>query len=400
VSEDWTIENLKAKILDIVTRCRNCAYCEAVCPLFESTRGLLVQSPHGILETLYYAIIWNELKRENKQALRDILYACSTCFSCVLQCKISAGGVPLLDGIEAGRKLLVELMLGPMPEQINILESIRLNGNPYSKPASTRLNWLKELAQLEPLNYKILPKERSEILFFAGCAASYDLNLKNIVHSIVKLLEVSATDYGVLSGEWCCGCSARRMGEEGLFEEVSRKNMEAFIESGIKEIITVSPHCYNTFRNEYSGEIREITIKHYTEFFADLVKRGNLTPKLKVDKIVTYHDPCYLGKRNGVYDAPRRLISSIPGIKLVEMKRNRDNSLCCGGGGGRMWIDVEEINRLSETRVKEALEVGAEVIATACPWCHSQLEDAVKTTGSEGKVEVKDVAELLGESVG
>jgi len=189
------------------------------------------------------------------------------------------------------------------------------------------------------------------------------------------------------------------MGEEGLFEDLSTENLEAFKQSGVRKIITISPHCYNTFVNEYPEAIKGFEIQHYTEFFADAIERGSLVPKLRIEKRVTYHDPCYLGKRNGVYDAPRKILMSIPGVQLVEMKRNRDNSLCCGGGGGRMWIEVEEVKRLSESRVEEAMAVGAEVIATACPWCHIQLEDAVKTTGNEGKIEVKEVAELLASSL-
>ncbi|MBW2040322.1 MAG: (Fe-S)-binding protein, partial [Deltaproteobacteria bacterium] len=214
-----------------------------------------------------------------------------------------------------------------------------------------------------------------------------------------RLLEEVGANYGILNEERCCGSPARRMGEEGLFEDLSNDNLEAFRQSDVQIIITISPHCYNTYINEYPEATNGLKIQHYTEFFSEAIERGDLVPKSKIEKVLTYHDPCYLGKKNEVYEAPRKILKSIPGVKFVEMKRNRDNSLCCGGGGGRMWIETEEINRLSETRINEALAEGAEIIATACPWCHIQLEDAVKTTGSEGKIEVKDVAELLAESI-
>ena len=396
--EDQFVDELKEMIVDIARRCRNCNYCYSVCPLFESTRGFQVQGPSGILQAIRYGIRWGELEGEEKEILRDILYACTTCYSCVLKCKSSGPGVPLLDGIEGGRKLLVELMIGPMPEQIKVLESLEQNGNPYDEPPSKRLDWLRDLENERSLRYKLLG-EGAEVLLYVGCTPSYNEGIKDVARAVVKLLEEVGADYGILKEERCCGSPARRMGEEGLFEDLSTENLEAFEQSGVRKIITISPHCYNTFVNEYPEAMKGFEIQHYTEFFADAIERGSLVPKLRIEKKVTYHDPCYLGKRNGVYDAPRKILMSIPGVQLVEMKRNRDNSLCCGGGGGRMWIEVEEVKRLSESRVEEAMAVGAEVIATACPWCHIQLEDAVKTTGNEGKIEVKEVAELLASSL-
>lgn len=397
--QDEFSERLREEILDKVSRCRNCNACYSVCPLFESTRGFQTQGPSGILQAIYYAIRWNELEGGQIQALRDILYACTTCYSCVLKCKDSSSGVPLLEVIEGGRKLLVELMAGPMPKQIKVLESLQQKGNPYNESPARRLNWFKELGKEWPLTCKFLPDQRSKILLFVGCTPSYNESIQKVARSVVKLLEKMKADYGILKEEKCCGSPARRMGEEGLFEDLSTGNLEAFRRSGVETIITISPHCYNTFSNEYPEGMKHFKVQHYTEFFSEAMKRGELVPESRIEKVVTYQDPCYLGKRNKMYDAPRRILGDLPGVKFVEMKRSKENSLCCGGGGGRMWIETEEITRLSEKRIAEVLDVGAKVIATACPWCHIQLEDSVKTTANEDRIEVKDVAELLAESV-
>lgn len=385
MNEENIIDKLKETIVDIAQRCRNCNNCYSVCPLFESTRGFQVQGPSGILQAISYAIKWDELEGDEKEILRDILYACTTCYSCVLKCKSRASGVPILDAIEGGRKLLVELMIGPMPKQIKVLESLEQEGNPYDELASKRLDWLKDLEKEKLLNHKLLPGHKAEILLYVGCTSSYNVSLKDVASSVVELLEAVNADYGLLKQEKCCGNPAKRIGEEGLFQELAKKNIEEFKESGVQTILTISPHCLNTFINEYPEDIKRFKIRHYTEFFAQAIEQKTLVPKNRIKKVVTYQDPCDLGKRLGIYGAPREILMNLPGISFVEMRRNRENSLCCGGGGGRMWIEVEEIQRLSETRVKEALALGAEMITTACPWCHIQLEDAVKTTGNERK---------------
>lgn len=398
MNQDEFIEQLKEKIVDTVSRCRNCNFCYSVCPLFESTRGFQIQGPSGIMQAIYYAIRWDEMHGENRQALKDILYGCTTCYSCVLKCKSSSSGVPLLDAIEGGRELLVELMMGPMPGHIKILESLKKTGNPYGEPASKRLAWLKDLEKNGPLHYKLLPGEDAEILLYVGCTPSYNEAIQNVAQSVVKLLERIHADYGILRAEECCGSPAKRIGDEGLFEDLSHKNLKAFRECGVQKIITISPHCYNAFINEYPEAIHTFKVQQYTEFFSQAIERKELIPRSKIENVLTYQDPCYLGKRNAVYEDPRKILKSIPGVKFVEMKRNKDNSLCCGGGGGRMWIEIDEIKRLSEIRVQDALDVGAEVIAAGCPWCHIQLEDAIKTTDNEGRIAVKEVAELLAES--
>jgi Fe-S oxidoreductase len=198
--------------------------------------------------------------------------------------------------------------------------------------------------------------------------------------------------------EGCCGDIARRVGEEGLFEEQADKTAGIFRKYGVSEVVTSSPHCFNLFKHEYpAGAVR---FRHYTQLLDELLGQGRLAPLAPLDAVVTYHDPCYLGRYNHVYDAPRRLLRAIPGVRLVEMAHHGPDSLCCGGGGGRMWQELEGEKKLSEVRAREAAETGAQILVTACPYCLIMLEDALKTAGLEGRLAIMDLNEVLGRSLG
>ena len=397
MGEENFTEELINRLLDTISRCRSCMNCYSVCPLVDSTRGFPTQGPYGILRSLYYGIKWDEsLTVGDREALGDIVYACTTCSSCEIKCKSSGAGVPIVEIIEDGRKLLVTEGIGPLKNQRIALKSIRSLGNPYGAPAEDRLNWLKDFDKKKKLSTKsALDEGDFELLLYVGCSASYDKNIQNVARCLISLLEETGINYGVLKEEVCCGSPANRAGDKQMFSDISCENLRRFEKQGVKWIVTISPHCYNVFINEYPDSIKGIKIQHYTEFLSDMMDEGRLVPHKEIGEIVTYHDPCYLGKKNNIYEAPRKLLRGIPGIKLVEMKHNRQDSLCCGGGGGRMWAAVEEVTRLSQIRLKEAIKVKASIIATACPWCHIQLGDAIKDTNSEDKIEVKDIAELM-----
>jgi Fe-S oxidoreductase len=189
------------------------------------------------------------------------------------------------------------------------------------------------------------------------------------------------------------------MGDEGLFQEMMNRNLDQFKSFGIKTIVTVSPHCFNTFLNEYPSMQGEIEIQHYTQFLAQAFQNKKPMFKRGASSMVTYHDPCYLGKHNQIFNAPRELLQMIPGVTLVEMKMTREESLCCGGGGGRMFAEVEEERRLSDMRIAQALEAGANIIATACPWCYKMLQDSIQDSKFGNKITVKDVAQILSEAL-
>jgi len=276
------------------------------------------------------------------------------------------------------------------------LESLQQFGNPYQIAADKRLDWFQDLRKEFKTACRIVPEEGPvDVLLYVGCSASYNADIHKIARAVVMLMEKMDIRYGILKEEKCCGHPAKQIGEQGLFEELSENNIQAFQTTGAKTIITVSPHCYHSLMNEYPEGMRQFEVKHFTDFFSKSIDEKRMVPKSGFEKTVVYHDPCYLGRKNSLYLPPRKILEAIPGIQVVELKRTRENSRCCGGGGGRMWLDIEEVIRPSETIVKEVLAAGAQVLVTACPWCYLQIEDAIKTTDCEGELEVKDISEIL-----
>lgn len=383
---------LKKNILDIVSRCVRCRFCFTQCPVYEVSDGWVTQGGSGITQSLYYGVKFNKIDKD----LRDILMRCTTCRSCEIICEKLTAGVPLVDAIRIGRQLLFEEEINPIREQQKALESLQILGNPYDKQPTKRTAWA------EGLNLNKLADRSDDIttLYYVGCTPSYDDRAQNIAKSIVRILQEAGINFGILENEKCSGDPALIMGELGLFEMLSEGNLEQFKRCGIQRIFTTSPHDFNCFLKEYPEDLQKIEIKHYTQFFSDLVEQKKISFKKAFNKRVTYQDPCYLGKHNNIYEEPRKILNSIPGIELVEMQRSRENSLCCGGGGGRMWAEFDEESRLAEVRVLEALEIGAEVLATACPFCLINFEDAIKVLDKEDAIVVKDISEIMLEALG
>jgi len=379
-------------VRDAASRCRNCNFCFSICPLFHSTRGFHSQTPSGLLQAVHYAIKWNLMEGREKSQLSDLLYLCTTCKGCVLRCASKATGLPVLQAIEAGRRILLDRMIGPLPAQRKALKDLNLYGNPYGERPEKRLDWLRGLAA------KRLPKEKTPVLFYVGCTVAFDPALHRLGRTFATLLNRLDVDFGVLENEVCCGDPALRMGDEALFKELMNQNRNRFREAGVKTIVTFSPHCFNTFVTEYPSLREEVEVLHYTEFFPRLLKENRKVSAKRLPYRVTYHDPCYLGKHNQIYDPPRQLLKMVPGIELVEMRMNKEEALCCGGGGGRMYAEVEEETKLSHIRLRQALEAGSDVVATACPWCFTMLQNAVNDLQCTDKIKVKDIAEILKES--
>jgi Fe-S oxidoreductase len=266
------------------------------------------------------------------------------------------------------------------------LESIFKNGNPWGRMRGKRTEWA------QGLNVKHI-SQGADILYLVGCTSAYDPRTQEIPKSLVKCFEKAGINFGILGDEEnCCGSEVYGMGEKGLFEFLVGENMKIFNKYNVKQAVISCPHGYHAFKNRYNQTSFEV--QHYTQFLAKLIENGKLTFSKEVNRRVIYHDPCFLGKQNGIYDEPRKVIESVPGVKLLEFDRSRARSVCCEGGGGRMWIDIPG-PRLAETRVKEAVNMGAEILAVACPFCLLTLEDAVKTTGFEGKIQIMDIAELI-----
>lgn len=385
---------LKEEILDIMGICINCRFCLPNCPLFDITSGETSYGGSGLTRALYYAVKWDMTEKETLTELRDLLYSCMTCKSCDVACKKLSTATKLVDAIEKGRQLLVEEMIGPMPDQKRALESLEKYGNPYAMVPSERKQWMQGLT---PFRFS----EGTAVLFYVGCTAPHDPMVAKMAKAMVTLLEKAKVKFGIIEDEICCGSPSLSMGEPFLFEDLSSKNLEKFKSLGVKHIVTLSPHCYDTFINRYpTDSLKAVKVQHYTQFLTDLIGKKKLIFKKRIKKKVTYQDPCYLGRHNDVYDAPRKVLNNIPGIKLVEFNKVKADSICCGGGGGRMWSDFKsEIDRIANLRVKEALSVGSEMIVTSCPWCLINLVDGVKSLNVESKLSVKDLAELCGEAL-
>jgi Fe-S oxidoreductase len=266
------------------------------------------------------------------------------------------------------------------------------NGNPWGKLRNKRTEWTRGLP--EGMKVKDFSKgDRASSLYFVGCTPSFDERVQKIPQALVPILLHAGVDFAILGNEeQCCGSETRRIGESGLFEESVAKNMARFKAYHIERLFTSCPHGFNVLKNEYPE--RGFEVLHTTQLLSSLLDEGKLSFKREIKKVVTYHDPCFIGKQNGIFDEPRTLLKAIPGVTFKELDRSRERSLCCEGGGGRMWVDIPG-PRLAETRVKDAFEAGADVLAVACPYCLLTFEDAVKTTGVEGKLQIMDIAELL-----
>jgi Fe-S oxidoreductase len=317
---------------------------------------------------------------------QDELWSCTTCATCGIRCPKEIVPYDFLIDI---RSLVVEK--GQVAATLrDALESVFKNGNPWGRIRSKRSEWAQDF------NVKHV-SQGVEFLYYVGCTPAYDPRAQEVAKSLVKCFEKTEVNFGTLGNEEnCCGNEVYGMGEKGLFEFLVEENMKIFNKHNVKQLVTGCPHSYHSFKSRY--EQTSFEVLHHTQLLADVIEKGRVPFSKELKKTVIYHDPCFLGKQNGVYDEPRKVIESIPGVKLVEFDRSRERSLCCEGGGGRMWVDVPG-ERLAEIRVKDAAEAEAEIVATACPFCLLTFEDAVKTTGLEGKIQIMDIAELLAKAI-
>jgi Fe-S oxidoreductase len=295
----------------------------------------------------------------------------------------------IIDWIVTARSEMIEKGL-VLPKVRDFLNNISKHGNPWGMPQSKRDAWAEGVKRYRP---------GDEYLLYVGCVGSYEERGQRMARNFVELLSRAGISFGILGTEENCdGNEVYMLGEMGLFQELANRNSQKFKELNVRKIVTLSPHAYNSIKNKYprSGNF---DVFHYTQLLLEMIRRGKVRLSELKSK-VTYHDPCFLGRYNGVYDAPRDILESIPGIELVEMRRNRENAFCCGGGGGNVVIDLlglsaESPNRI---RVREAYETGAEFLVVACPSCMVMLDDAVKAEGLEDEIIVKDIAELVNES--
>jgi Fe-S oxidoreductase len=373
------IEEVKDSGGDLSKFCYQCGICDTVCPWNKvssfSIRKIMNQSNYGLFEVE-----------------EDDIWKCTTCGKCVQRCP---RGVNQIEVGVALRRIATEYQVFPQSVKPvrTIVGGLVAEGNPFGEERKSRGDWSKGLSVKKF-------QEDTNYLYFPCCYPSYDKRLKNVAVSTAKILKKAKVDFGILgSKENCCGESIRKTGDEELFKTLAKENIKTFIDNGVKKIVVSSPHCYHTFKNEYPDFMVSFEILHITELIFQLIKDGKLKIEKEFPKKVTYHDPCYLGRHNGIFDEPREILKSIPGLELVEMKDNRLLSLCCGGGGGRVWMETEKEERFSNLRIEQAVETGAEILVTACPYCITMFEDSRVVMGVEDKIEIKDITEILSEVI-
>ena len=359
--------------------CIQCGKCTGGCPMALKTK----LNPRSLIYRLLLAGNGFDLGG------REELWDCTTCATCASRCPKL---VNPMEAIISMRGFFVEK--GRVhPTVKTALESTFRHGNPLVMPREDRAAWTEDLA-IEMFSQEL------EYLYFVGCTPSYDPRVQRAARALVSLLQQAGVSFGILGQEEsCCGSEIRRLGEAGLFEMIAEENTDIFVSQSIRRILTTSPHCLNTFKKDYPAVVSRAKnawqVEHYTQVLAQRLEAGALEFPGKLERIITYHDPCYLGRHNGIYDEPRQVLKSIPGVTLVEMDRSREKSLCCEGGGGRMWLEGTNPGiRLAQLRVKEAVETGASILATACPFCLLTLEEAVKHLNLQDRLQVLDIAEI------
>ena len=360
-------------------RCFQCGLCDTVCPwnrvINFSMRKIVRQATFGL----------TEIESED-------IWRCTTCGRCPQQCPRD---VQQIDSVVSLRRIATEY--GVFPKPVTPIRTVRGSlvgeGNPFGEERKNRANWV------EGLSVKTFT-EGMDVLYFPGCYLCYDPRLKKVAKATANILNLAGVDFGILGPkENCCGESIRKTGDEELFKRLARENIKTFIDNGVKKILVSSPHCYHTFKNEYPEFMVDFEVIHISQYLLELINEGRLELTKEYRKKVTYHDPCYLGRHNGIYDEPREALNKTPGLELIEMPESRVDSLCCGGGGGRIWMETPKGERFSDLRLEQAIGVGAEVLVTSCPYCIANFEDSRLTLNVTENIEVKDITEILQEVI-
>jgi Fe-S oxidoreductase len=373
------VDSIKEKGGEAFKYCYQCGMCDTVCPWNRvrtfSMRKLIRQATFGLTEI------------ENEE-----IWRCTTCGKCPQRCP---RGVGIIEVGVASRRMATEF--GVFPNSVKpirgISSSLTGEGNPLNEERAKRANWA------EGLSVKTFT-EGMEILYFPCCYLSYDSRLKKVAKATAAILNKAGVDFGILgSAENCCGESIRKTGDEDLFKRLARENIKTFIDNGVKKILVSSPHCYHAFKNEYAEFKVNFEVVHISEYLLELINSGRLELSKEYAKKIAYHDPCYLGRHNGLYDQPRESLKKIGGVELKEMPDSRVDSLCCGGGGGRIWMETPKGERFCDLRLEQAVGVGAEVLATACPYCITNFEDSRMNRADSESIAVKDITEIILEAI-
>ena len=359
--------------------CYQCGLCDVVCPWNRvrnfSMRKIIRQATFGLTDIE-----------------SDDIWLCTTCGICPQQCPRD---VKQIESGVALRRIATEYGVFPTTAKPvrGVSASLLGKGNPLGEDREKRADWA------QGLSVKTFA-EGMEILYFPGCYLCYDPRLKKVAKATTAILNKAGVDFGILgSKENCCGESIRKTGDEELFKRLARENIKNFIDNGVRKILVSSPHCYHTFKNEYPEFMVNFEVVHITQYLSELINEGRLELTGEYGKKVTYHDPCYLGRHNGIYDEPREALQKVPGLELDEMPESRATSLCCGGGGGRIWMETVKGERFSDFRIEQAVGIGAEVLVTSCPYCITHFEESKLTLEDSESLDIKDITEIIAEVI-
>ena len=391
------------QLLDLEA-CTRCGRCQDNCPAHLSEKPLnpkkVIQDLKSHLLTQGGTLLPTDLPAKSESTplvgeviSEDTIWSCTACLNCYEQCPVFISGFDKIIDMRRSVVLMESRFPGELKEVFRAMER---KSNPWGVEKNQRADWA------QTLGVKTLAENPEvEWLYFPGCFKGFDDRNKKVAMAIVKILQRTGTSFGILGPEeGCCGDPARRMGHEYIYSMLVEKNLETFEKYKIKKILTTCPHCYNTLKNEYSQFGGNYEVIHQTEFLKSLLDQKKITLTNGTPFTVTYHDSCYLGRYNQIYQPQRDILKAIPGVTLKEMERSFDRSFCCGGGGGRMWMEEHQGKRINEMRADQALSLDPNVIATACPYCLTMLEDGLKARGKEDSVKVYDIAELLEKSMG
>ena len=380
--------------------CTECGRCQDLCPAWNTEKPL---SPKKLVIDLKYNLFRNKeaalagkydevtpLIDEN--VTPDVIWACTMCRACEIACPVF---IQQTDKILESRRNLVMMESNFPPEVQTVFKNLETNASPWAFAAADRANWANGL------EIKTMAEQPdSDILLWVGCAGSFDDRNKKVLRSFVNILKKSGVKFSILgTEEQCTGDPARRIGNEYLFQTLAQANVETMNRYAVKKVVTACPHCFNTLKNEYKDLGGTYEVFHHSEFIASLIKDGKIKPTKTNAQTITFHDSCYLGRWNDIYAEPRSVLEAVPGVKLVEMKANHDKSMCCGAGGGRMWMEETIGRRVNIVRTEQALETGAQIIAASCPFCMTMMTDGVKSKEKIDSVRVMDIAEVIEQSL-
>lgn len=378
--------------------CLGCGRCEEVCPATRA--GGTSFSPRDFIARSLAAVdaLGGAETSESPAALVDgamdatYVWNCRTCMACTEVCPVAIDHVDTLMEVRRNETLMQARMPSEAGRTLRLLEK---TGNPFGAAQSERSDWI------EQAGIPVVGRgEEVDVLLWIGCTTTFDPSKRRIAEDLCTLLTACGIDYGVLgSDERCCGDPARVMGEERLFQDIAKAQIEQLNSRKFKIILTACPHCYNVLKNEYPTFGADFEVVHHSEFLHEMLYEGTLKPEIANTQRVTYHDPCYLGRYQGITEAPRQVLGALPGAEVVEMQHHGVESMCCGGGGGHFWMDLPSDERINDLRVTEATDVGADTIVTACSFCKQMLEDSVKTLDLDGKVQVTDLVTMVLQSL-